>query len=125
MPEPPPAAPKPSPPEATPVSPTSLESRMARLEQRVDDLSIEVKTLQPLLISVAKLELGLGHVAAAIDDVATSQRALVESLEQRAEARQQGEGQRRWQAYAIIGGFASVLLAIVAQIIITLANGGA
>ena len=98
---------------------------MARLEQRVDDLSIEVKTLQPLLISVAKLELGLGHVASAIDDVAKIQRELAASLEQRDQARQQGEGTRRWQAYALIGGFASVLLAIIAQIIITLANGGA
>lgn len=98
---------------------------MARLEQRVDDLSVEVKTLQPLLISVAKLELGLGHLNVALEKIADSQRALVDTLEQRDQAREDNAGNRRWQAYAIVASLGAVLVAIVAQIIITLASGGA
>lgn len=102
----------------------SVERDMAGIKQRVDDLAGDVKVVPALMESMAELKVAMQYMQRDQGDVKTALERLNSHMEQREQTRHQGESVRRWQGYAMGAGLFSVLLAIVAQIIITLATGG-
>lgn len=53
-----------------------LETAVARLEQRTDDLATDVRTLAPLVVAVAEVKIAISHVEAE----SRSLRTLIEGI---------------------------------------------
>lgn len=124
----------------------SLERAVAKMEQRVDDLSGAVKDLSPLSLAVARLE---GTVARAVSDVSSLEHhlgeferalelkidgviKLVQDDQDERDRREQAEAERRVEerkdarrsrAYLVVGCSAAIL-SPVGVIVAALISGG-
>jgi hypothetical protein len=74
--------------------PDSPESRIARLEQRADDLATDVRTFAPLVRSQAVMEEQLKRLHEDVDRLADAQRAILTRLDEEREARDAKERER-------------------------------
>lgn len=70
------------------MTPDSVESRLARVEQQVSDLAADVQGLMPLSVSVSRVEIMCGHVQ---DDL----RNVIGRMEADAADRRRGQEERR------------------------------
>jgi hypothetical protein len=115
-----------------------LETAVARLEQRTDDLATDVRTLAPLVVAVAEVKLTISQVQREQTDVHRAVEAISQRLDQEArdraaerEKRTQGDKERRTEERrdsrnfrrTLIGIGIAAVLSPVATLVITLVSG--
>lgn len=71
-----------------------LETAVARLEQRTDDLSTDVRTLTPLIVEVAKIQVGMAQIQVELHATAQAVAEVPRRLDREAEARRKGQEER-------------------------------
>lgn len=91
---------------------------MAGLQQRVEDLASDVRTLTPLVVGQAKLEIAVTHIqtefTALVVNVDQIKRSLAEGEDRRQREREdQLRDSRNWRRALVLGSF-TVLAALIA-----------
>ena len=71
-----------------------LETAVARLEQRTDDLSTDVRALTPLIVEVAKIQVAMGQIQMETRSTASSVVEVVHRMDREAEERRKGQEER-------------------------------
>lgn len=98
-----------------------LETGMAKLEQRVDDLSIDVRALTPLVVAVAEVKFSVGHVQEDVKDTKAALQDIVKRLDEDAKDRQKGQAERAKEAragkYVLWAALIAATAAILASIV--------
>lgn len=74
--------------------PDSIESRLARVEQQLNDLSIDVRTFAPLIQDQAVLRSEMQRANADLNALAASLRQLVDRIDAEREERRKENTQR-------------------------------
>jgi outer membrane murein-binding lipoprotein Lpp len=72
-----------------------LETAVARLEQRTDDLSTDVRTLTPLIVQVAEIKITMAQVQAEAHSTNEAVGRIVARMDREVEERQRGQEKRR------------------------------
>jgi uncharacterized protein YoxC len=118
------------------MSPDSVEARLgrmetavARLEQRTDDLATDVRTLAPLVVAVAEVKLAITHVEsesrgtrAAIDGV---HRRLDDDEKDRKRRQEEASKDSRSLRNILIGVGCAAVLSPIGGILVALIVGKA
>jgi hypothetical protein len=95
------------------VTPDSIESRFARLEQRVVDLIERVNELAPVALTVARLQLASEHFA---QDLRGIQEDIDELRLNQIESKREHRVEDRTNRVAIIGLVGAVIAAVIGSI---------
>lgn len=113
------------------MSPDSPESRIGRLEQtvaalkqQVDDIAEDVRVFYPLVAGQEVMREKLERMSQDLSAQTDALGELKQVIRHDADRREEGAGNRRWQAYAIAAGLLFVMISVIAQIFITLASQG-
>lgn len=71
-----------------------LETAVARLEQRTDGLSTDVRTLTPLVVAVAEIKLTIVQIQGDMRSTNGAMDGIVNRMDREAEARRKGQEER-------------------------------
>ena len=99
------------------MSPDSLESRLARVEQQVRDLAADVQGLMPLAVSVSRVEIMCGHVQEDLRTViARMETDATDRRRGQAERQKEDRGRKTTLVVAFVAAAAATLSAVIGAV---------
>lgn len=99
------------------MTPDSDLSRLARVEQRVEDLSRQVTDYQPLSVSIASQQAHMEHFQESLGVLRNDVKALADNLEARDAATSKERRDTRVALYSMMAVLGAAIIGAVAAVI--------